>query len=206
MQIWLQPIDFVGTSSESPLCAVLLRVAQHIRHDKNLDAEEDKLKEIRESLYRLTSLAARNYPGNLREHSAHLDPDQYACEVLRAEEERIDYPRLLRRVLQLIDELYNDQVEWCLPILDAELFLSELSKFIEALRGHKWFSIYIVSDIDLSRFFGHNRNVKFITETEFVAMNVLSDAMEMFSLKANATLLPEPELAPTDSTWKLGMF
>lgn len=200
MQTWLLPVDFNGTPSQSPLCAVLIRMLHSLA---NTNCDED----ILESLRRLALIAARVSPGNLREYSGNLDSEQYGYEVVRTEQDRLDFPRSLSSVLQSINESHKEEIEWCLPIIDPELNLVEAVNFVNQLKGQRWLSIYIICDIDLKRFFGVNGsygwNVTFLSETEFVAMNVVSEAMDTLRLKSDDLSLPNP--IRSSSEWNLGI-
>jgi hypothetical protein len=199
MQIWLLPVDFNGTPSQSPLCAVLIRILHSL---ENSNCDED----ILESIRRLALIAARVSPGNLREYAGNLDSEQYGYEVVRTEQDRLDLPRSLSRVLQSINEFHNEEVEWCLPIIDPELHLAEAVDFVNQIKAQRWLSTYVICDIDLKRFFAHGPygwNITFLSETEFVAMNVVSEAMDTLRLKSDALSLPSP-IRPS-SEWNLGI-
>ena len=203
MQTWLEPINFVGSPSQSPLCAVLVRIRWYLQQNKSKfdHADFERMNDaVRDPVY----IAARVSPGNLREYSANIDADVYGSEVVRTEQDRLELPRLIQNSLSEINEVMGDQIEWCLPLIDPELNLPQAVNFVQGLRGQNWLSIHVICDIDLKRFFGYTRNVTFSTETEFVVMNVMSEAMETLRSKSTELSLPNP-LQPNSNTWNLGI-
>lgn len=207
MQIWLHKVDFNGTPSQSPLCSVLTRVAHHLIEAR---FQDDSVRAIQN----LALMAARSFPGNLQEYSSNLDPCQFGCEVIRTENERMDFPVMLNRELNAINDHYGEKIEWCLPLIDPELNPLSVVRFVNELKGQNWFTIYVISDVDLKPLFGYTRNVKFVSETEFVATNVVTSFQEKFQ-----TLLPkqffetphrsdfeDPQDRPHTSTYFSGCF
>ncbi|MCB1035643.1 MAG: hypothetical protein KDD47_17610 [Acidobacteria bacterium] len=176
--IWLETLDLEPMASSSNLLAsILVRIEDAIASELNgwepsgrskareapydyssaacdlTSASSDPLLELR----RLQRSVAVVWEGNLRERAEHLDPDDFAVEVLRGERSRLGLNRNLGRVLDLLAEgLWRQrptrELIFLLPIddFDVEPLKSlELLHLLRLLSQRRLFTI-ICGDVEIA--------------------------------------------------------
>jgi len=117
--IWLEPIDMEPLAeSTNLLAAILARIEDAAPHGPTSAGDDTGGRrayagllepaagyhETLIDLQRLSADVALAWEGNLVGRGAHLDPDNYAIEVMRAEAARLSLSRRLRKVLEAVAE------------------------------------------------------------------------------------------------------
>ena len=151
--VWLEPIDMEPIPQNTNLLAAILarideacqritfRGGQH-REESEYGGMLDLARDYRgamKELKRLQNRVALAWDGNLKDRSGHLDPDLYAVEVSRVEQNRLSINRALRNVLNdLAHEVFRgtllENPLFVLPIDDFDLNPASCLQLLRLLR------------------------------------------------------------------------
>lgn len=173
--IWLQPLEMETLPPASNLLAAILnRVDEainrfraghpNIYQDTRLGPDEQ---DVLLEFTKLQQDVALAWSGNLDQHAVNLDPDSFAVEVLRAEQNRLDLDQRIESILDQLHETFirpnssEDQCMFVLPVDDFDINphrCLELVRMIRMLNVPRLFTL-ILGD---KRIISHLLNLKFI--------------------------------------------
>lgn len=169
--LWLTVIDYFPV--ENPLCAILVRITRVFEdygntrctcHRGLLDIDicsDSPHERLIANIQQLSSNAAQAFPGpsltpfytmdsdEFGEYYTNgYDPEQYAYSVLRREDIRVHFPDQLKSLLKKIEEYVGSKIpiQYCLPVMDGDLWVPQTLEFAYELRNQKWLTIYLIVD------------------------------------------------------------
>lgn len=202
--VWLEPIDMEPIPKNTNLLAAILarideacqriafRGGQHYEASEYggmLDLARDYHGAMKE-LKRLQNRIALAWDGNLKDRGAHLDPELYAVEVSRVEQNRLSLNRTMRNVLnELAQDVFRgtllENPLFVLPIDDFDLNPAsclELLRLLRMISVPRLFNV-VLGDMDIV---DAVLNLKFSSDFADVAKDVRYE---------NASSIPMSEIA-----------